>query len=79
MILWVVIVLLTSIIVFLSITLFIVVKKASYLSRKQKEFIVFAIDMYIDYAEELEITSPEQHEVIIENLKEIKEKHVNGS
>ena len=76
MILWVVIGVLLTIILFLSIALFYVIKKASYLSRKQKEFIVFAIDMYVDYAEELEITSPEQHEVIIENLKTIKEKHL---
>ena len=77
MILWVVIVVLLIICLFLSITLFLVVKKASYLSKKQKEFIIFAIDMYIDYSEELEITSKTQHDVIVENLKEIKEKHLN--
>jgi len=32
--------------------------------------------MYIDYSEELEITSKTQHDVIVENLKEIKEKHI---
>ena len=76
MILWVVIVVLLIISLFLSITLFLVVKKASYLSKKQKEFIIFAIDMYIDYSEELEITSKTQHDTIVENLKEIKEKHL---
>ena len=76
MILWVVIVVLLAICLFLSIALFHVITKASYLSKKQKEFIVFAIDMYIDYAEELEITAKNQHEVIVENLKEIKEKHM---
>jgi hypothetical protein len=76
MILWIVIVLLIVIILFLSLALFHVITKASYLSKKQKEFIVFAIDMYIDYSEELEITSKNQHNVIVENLKEIKEKHI---
>ena len=69
MILWVIICLLLIVVVFLSVTLFMVVKKASYLSRKQKDFIIFAIDMYIDYSEELEITSKSQHDVIVENLK----------
>lgn len=76
MILWTVIIFLLIISLFLSITLYLVVKKASYLSRKQKDFIIFAIDMYVDYAEELEITSKTQHETIVENLKEIKEKHI---
>ena len=76
MILWVIICLLLIVVVFLSVTLFMVIKKASYLSRKQKDFIIFAIDMYIDYSEELEITSKSQHDVIVENLKEIKEKHI---
>ena len=76
MYLWIIIVVLIIIILFLSITLFHVVTKASYLSKKQKEFIVFAIDMYVDYAEELDITSKTQHDTIVENLKKIKEKHI---
>ena len=76
MILWIVIGVLLTISLILSITLFHVVTKASYLSKKQKEFIVFAIDMYIDYAEELDITSKTQHDIIVENLKEIKEKNI---
>jgi len=52
------------------------VKKATYLSKKQKDFIIFAIDMYIDYAEELDIMAGDKHEIIVENLKEIKEKHL---
>lgn len=77
MILWIIILILVIIILLLSIVLYLVIKKASYLSTKQKEFIIFAIDMYLDYAEELDITSKEQHDVIVENLKTIKEKHLN--
>ena len=76
MILWILIGVLITIILFLSLALYHVIKKASYLSKKQKDFIIFAIDMYIDYAEELEITSSEQHDIIVENLKTIKEKHL---
>lgn len=75
-ILWIVIILLIVIVLLLSITLFVVIKKATYLSKKQKEFITFAIDMYIDYSEELNITSEGQHDIIVSNLKEIKEKHI---
>ena len=76
MILWIIILLLVIIILFLSIALFYVIKKASYLSKKQKEFIIFAIDMYVEYAKELNIYSPEKHELIVKQLNEIKEKHL---
>ena len=77
MILWIIILILTIIIFVLSISVFIIIKKASYLSKKQKDFIIFAIDMYIDYSEELGITSKQQHDIIVNNLKEIKDKHLN--
>jgi len=76
MILWILIGVLITIILFLSLALYHVITKASYLSKKQKDFIIFAIDMYIDYAEELEITAKDQHDIIVENLKTIKEKHL---
>lgn len=72
----VIILVLIVIILLLSIGMYIIAKKTTYLSKKQKEFIVFAIDMYIDYSEELNITSKEQHDIIIDNLKNIKEKHI---
>ena len=75
---YIIIIFLLIIILFLSIAVFHVVKRATYLSKKQKEFIIFAIDMYIDYAEELDITSSSQHELIVNNLKEIKEKHLKN-
>lgn len=75
-ILLVVVGLLVTIIVVLVFILLHVVKKATYLSKKEKEFIEFAIDMYVDYAEELNITDPEQHELIVKNLKKIKEENI---
>lgn len=44
---------------------------------RDKDFIVFTIDMYIEYAEELEIDSGDKHEVIVGKLNRIKET-ING-
>ena len=65
------------IILFLSVIIIFIIKKTTYLSSKQKEFIVFAINMYIEYAEELNIIAPEKHEYIVNQLKKIKEKNLN--
>lgn len=66
------------IIVLLSLTLMHVVNKATYLTKKEKEFIEFAIEMYVEYAEELEITAPEKHEYIVEQLNKIKDKKLKN-
>ena len=71
-----IILLLLVIILFLSIALHHIIKKATYLSEKQKEFIIFAIDMYIQYAEELDIVSPDKHEQLVKQLESIKEKYL---
>ena len=71
----IIILLLVIIIVILSIVLLIIVKKTIYISDKDKEFIKFTIDMYINYAEDLEINSKEQHEKIVEELERIKNKY----
>lgn len=36
-------------------------KKSTFIPDKDKEFIEFTIDMYIRYAEDLDIHSPNQH------------------
>ena len=43
------------------------------MSKKEKEFIIFVIDIYNNYAEELNLNSVEQHEIIIKELNKIKE------
>ena len=60
----------------MSLSLYKVIRKATYLSEKEKDFIKFAIDMYIDYAKELNIYSEEKHELIVKNLNKIKEKNL---
>ena len=55
---------------------FLLVKKITIISEKEKEFIEFAINMYIKYAEELEITSPEEHDYIVKELEKIRKRYL---
>jgi len=55
--------------------LFIIIKRYKSISDEDKEYMVFVIDMYIDYAKELKIHSEKQHEIITTRLKKIKEKY----
>jgi len=73
-ILYIIIVLLIAIIFITSLTLYTYIKKVPYLSKKEKDFIEFAIDMYIQYAEELEISSKEHHDIVVKELEKIKNK-----
>jgi len=57
----------------LCIALFLLIKKATYLSKKEKDFIEFTIDMYIDYAKDLNINSETEHDRIVIELKKIKD------
>lgn len=59
----------------LSIGFFLYSKKSTFIPDKDKEFIEFTIDMYIQYAEELNIHSPKQHKKIVEQLERIKNKY----
>lgn len=63
-------------IVIIGIVFLIYIKKSTFIPDKDKEFIDFTIDMYIQYAKELNIHSPKQHEKIVEKLKEIKHKYL---
>ena len=73
--LWVLIFILAISILFLTIALLRVSKKATYLSEKEKKFINFAIEMYINYAEELDLYDNEEHlKLVIQNLERIRKK-----
>ena len=61
-------------ILLLSVAIFLIIKKTIYLSKKERDFIEFAIDMYIDYAKDLNINSETEHDRIVAELKKIKEK-----
>lgn len=74
---WSVIILLILIIAGLTVSSLLLVRKVTPLSKKEKEFIEFAVNMYIKYAEELEITSPEQHEYLVKELEKIKKRYLD--
>ena len=74
-ILYISILLLAIIILFLSLTLYYLVKKSTYFTEKEKEFIVFVIDIFKDYGDDLGIQTKEQHQKLVEELEKIKNKH----
>lgn len=49
-------------------------KEAELLSKKDLQFLEFTADMYIKYAKDLKIHSPEQHEFIVAELEKIQKK-----
>lgn len=59
----------------LSISFYLYIRKSTFIPDKDKEFIEFTIDMYIQYAEDLDIHSPKQHKKIVEQLEKIKNKY----
>lgn len=74
-ILYILIVLLVTIILFLSLALYFFAKKSTYFSDKEIEFIVFVIDIFTQYGDDLGIQSKDQHKKIVEELEKIKTKH----
>lgn len=74
-ILYISILLLAVIILFLSLALYFLIKKSTYFTEKEKEFIVFVIDIFRDYGDDLGIQTKEQHQKLVEELDKIKNKH----
>jgi hypothetical protein len=77
-ILYILLILLIAIILFLALALYYFIKKSIYLSDKEKEFIVFVIDIFAQYGDELGIQSKDQHEKIVKELEKIKNKHLKN-
>lgn len=72
-----IVLLLSIIICILTLCLIVLIKLLpKYLiSKKEKDFILFTIDMYIEYSKDLNIHSEEQHEIIINELNKLKDKY----
>lgn len=62
------------IVVLLSASIYYFIKKSIYLSDKEKEFIIFTMDIFIEYGEDLGIQSKDEHEKLSKELNKIKEK-----
>ncbi len=74
--LYIVILLLVIVILLLAIALFLFAKKSTYLSNREKEFIIFVIDIFKEYGDDLGIQSKDQHKKLVEELEKIKTKHL---
>lgn len=75
-ILYILIVLLVVIVLLLALALYFFSKKSIYITDKEKEFIIFVIDIFEEYGDDLGIQSKEQHEKLTEELEKIKKKHL---
>lgn len=78
MLLWIVVFSLLVIVIILSSALYLVIQKATYLSKKDKQFMTYVIDIYIDYAEELKLNTIDEHETIVKELQRIKDDKMNN-
>lgn len=74
LILYIVILLLVVVILLLSIALYKHIRDSIYLSDKEKEFIIFVMNIFSDYGDDLGIQSKEQHKKLVEELEKIKSK-----
>lgn len=75
-ILYILIVLLVVAVILLAIAILFLIKKSIYITDKEKEFIIFVIDIFEEYGDDLGIQSKEQHEKLTEELEKIKKKHL---
>ena len=74
--LYIAIILLSVAIIVLVSTIRILIKKSTYLSNKEKEFVTFVIDIFSEYGDDLGIQSKKEHEKLVEELEKIKKKHL---
>ena len=73
---YVIIFTLLIIVLFLALALYYFSKKSTYISNKEKEFIIFVIDIFTQYGDDLGIQTKEQHHKLTEELEKIKNKHL---
>jgi len=76
--LYIIIILLALCLLLLSYALYFLIKKSVYLSDKEKEFIIFVMDIFKEYGDDLGIQSKDQHEKLVEELEKIKNKHLRN-
>lgn len=70
----VVLILLAITVFLLSGSIYLLIKRNPFLSKKEKEFIIFVIDIFSEYGDELGIQTKEQHQKLVEELEKIKKK-----
>lgn len=73
-ILYIVILCLVVIVGLLAVALYRFANKSIYISDKEKEFIIFVMDIFKEYGDDLGVQSKDQHEKLVEELEKIKKK-----
>jgi hypothetical protein len=74
-ILYILLILLALAVLFLSLAIYYFLKKGVFISDKEKEFIVFVIDIFEQYGDDLGIQSKEQQKKLVDELEKIKNKY----
>lgn len=75
-ILYIIVIMLAIAVLLLALALYYLIKKSQYISDKEKEFIIFVIDIFEQYGDDLGIESKEQHQKLCEELEKIKNKYL---
>jgi len=76
LILWLIIILLLLIIAGLVFAILYIIKKTTYLTKSEKQYLDFVVDIYINYADELNVVVEDKHEKIVQELEKIKNKYL---
>jgi hypothetical protein len=76
-ILYILLISLALAVLFLSLAIYYFLKKGIFISDKEKEFIIFVIDIFEQYGDDLGIQSKEQHQKLVDELEKIKNKYFN--
>lgn len=73
--LYILITLLLIVVLLLALALYLFAKKGIFISDKERDFIIFVIDIFIQYGDDLGIQSKAQHDKLVQELEKIKKKH----
>jgi hypothetical protein len=74
-ILYIIVTLLTVAVLLLAGALYFFARKSQYISDKEKEFIVFVIDIFEQYGDDLGVQTKAEHKRLCEELEKIKTKY----
>ena len=71
----IIILILSLIILLLTVSIYYILKKTKLLSKTDVELIQFIIDIYIEYGASLKLYDERKHYIIIQKLKDLKNKY----
>ena len=71
----IIILILSLIILLLTVSIYFILKKTKLLSKTDVELIQFIIDIYIEYGASLKLYDERKHDIIIQKLKDLKNKY----